>query len=178
MQAMDAMGPALSFTAYEALAAGNVDQSAEVHERLLGHFRAAGNKWAMSMTLYDLAMLRVVQCRAQDAKTLAAEAIAVAQELDDRRGVAWSLGVIAGADAVEGGVARAARLLGAMDALSAAAGAPVQPTFKHLILDRYLDAMQQALGVAGYHQAVAEGRAMSPRDAVSFALQLPGSGTL
>jgi predicted ATPase/DNA-binding winged helix-turn-helix (wHTH) protein len=170
VQAMDALGPALSFTAYEALAAGNVERSAQIHESLLDHFRAAGNKWAMSMSLFDLAMLRVVQRRSHDAKALAAEAITVSQDLDDRRGVAWSLGAIAGADAMDGHLGRAARLFGAMETLSAAVGAPIQPTFKNLILNRYVDSVQQALGASGYQQAVEEGRAMSTADAVSFAL--------
>ncbi len=158
----------LSYEAYEALHAGDVDRAGELHEKVLALLRGQGEIWSMGIALFDLALLRVVQQRPAEARALCGEAIALGRRLGDQRTIAWCLGVLAGADAVEGRAARAARLRGAMESVLDRIGAPVQPTYNTWIGDRCFGAVQEALGTRGYEQALAEGGAMS----LSQALEL------
>ena len=76
------------------------------------------------------------------ARALCAEGIVLDQEFGDRRGIAWCLGILSGAEAADGRALRAARLRGAMEGLLDSVGAPVQESFNRLIGDRSLDAMK------------------------------------
>ena len=96
--------------------------------------------------------------------------MALCQELDDPRGIAWSLDVFAGLLAAEGHADRAARLWGASDALLQGVGGSLNPTVAW-IRDRYVEAVKTSLGPGPFETARAEGRAMSPAQAVALARQ-------
>ena len=166
---LEARGPSVSFFAYQALEEGDVDRSARLHEEILAGARSAGSTWGIAIVAFDLALVRVVQGRDGDARALCAETIALSREFSDRRGIAWSFGVLAGAEAVAGRPARAATLLGVMETMCARAGAPAQPSFKRWIFDRYLVAVQETLGPNEYQEALDTGRAMSLGQALSYA---------
>ena len=119
----------LSYFAYEALFAGDIDRAGHLHEQALALGRAQGDLWGIGIILFDLALLRVVQQRHAEARALCREGIALGRQFGDRRAIAWCLGVLAGADAAEGRSARAARLRGAMEGLLDSIGAAVQPTY-------------------------------------------------
>ena len=163
-------GFSLSYFAYEALFAGDVDRAGHLHEQALALGRAQGDLWGIGIVLYDLALLRVVQQRYLEARALCAEGIAIGRQFGDRRAIAWCLGLLAGADAAEGHFHRAARLLGAMEGLADSIGAPAQPTFNTWIRDRLFQAAQDTLGPDAYQQALASGRAMSLPQAIEYAL--------
>ena len=133
--------------------------------------RRQGEKWAMVIVLCDLALLRVVQERHAQARSLCAEGIVLSQESADRLGIAWCLGIISAAEAADGRALRAARLRGAMEGLLESVGAPVQESYNRLIGDRYLDAMKHALGDSVFDAAVAEGRTMSLSRAIQLGLE-------
>ena len=67
---------------------------------------------ADSVALANLATIRVLQERYDDARALCAEGLLLCQEVEDRRGAAWCLEGLADAEAAEGHAARAARLSG------------------------------------------------------------------
>jgi non-specific serine/threonine protein kinase len=161
----------LTYLAYEALNAGDVNRSGELHERLLALNRAQGDLWGMGIVLFDLALLRVVQHRHAEARALCAEGITLGRQFGDRRAVAWCLGVLAGADAAEGHPLRAARLRGAMEGLLDSIGSSVQPTYNIWIGDRLFGAVQQEVGTDAYQEAFAAGRAMSLLEAIQYALE-------
>jgi non-specific serine/threonine protein kinase len=92
------------------------------------------------------------------------------QELDDPRGIAWSLDVFAGLLAAGGHADRAARLWGASDALLQRMGGSLNPTVAW-IRDRYFEPVKMSLGPESFETARAEGRAMSPAQAVALARQ-------
>jgi non-specific serine/threonine protein kinase len=175
-QTLEARGPAASFFAYQALDQGDVDRSASLQEELLALTRASGNTWALALIMFDLSLVRVVQGRAGDASVLCAEAIALSREFADYRGMAWSFGVLAGAEAVAERPLRAATLLGVMEAMCERAGAPAQPSFKRWIFNPYFGAVQTALGPARYLEALDAGRAMSVDDAVAYAFERRTTG--
>jgi hypothetical protein len=150
---------------------GDLDRAGRLHEELLEMGRRQGEKWAMGIVLFDLALLRVVQGRHAQARSLCAEGIVLSQESADRRGIAWCLGILSAAEAADGRALRAARLRGAMEGLLESVGAPVQESFNRLIGDRDLDAMKGSLGESVLRAALAEGRAMSLSQAVQFGLE-------
>ena len=125
----------------------------------------------MGISLFDLALLRVVQQRHAQARALCAEGIALYEEFGDRRGIAWCLGILSGAQAADGHALRAARLRGAMEGLLESVGAPVQGIYNKWISDRYFDAVKDSLGENLFHAALAEGRAMSLSRAIQFGLE-------
>ena len=150
---------------------GDFDRAGQLHEEALELARRQGEKWAMGISLFDLALLRVVQQRHAEARALCAEGIALHEEFGDRRGVAWCLGILSGAEAADGQALRAARLRGAMEGLLESVGAPIQASFNRWIGDRYLDAMKDCLGDSVFQSALAEGRTMSLSRAIQFGLE-------
>jgi hypothetical protein len=110
-----------------------------------------------------------VQGRDGDARALCAEAIALSREFSDRRGIAWSFGVLAGAEAVAGRPERAATLLGVMEGMCSRAGAPAQPSFTRWICTPHLGPVQESLGASVYQRALDAGGKMSLAQAISYA---------
>lgn len=163
-------GFSLTYSAYEALYAGDVDRAGDLHEHVLALGRARGDLWGMGIVLFDLGLLRVVQHRYGEARALCCEGMTIGRRFRDRRAVAWCLGVLAAADAAEGQPARAARLLGAMEGLLDGIGSSAQPTFNALIGDRLTGALQEALGTAACQRALAAGRALSLSQAIDEAI--------
>ena len=168
-------GPSLACLAYQALHEGDFDRAGQLHEEVLDLLRKQGEKWAIGITLFDLALLRVVQQRNDEARALCAEGIVVCQEFGDRRGIAWCLGVLSGADAADGRALRAARLRGAMEGLLESVGAPIQTSYHTWIGDRSIGSMKERLGDQAFEAAVTEGRAMSLARAIQFGLESAAS---
>jgi hypothetical protein len=100
---------------------------------------------------------------------LAAEGIALCRDLEDPIRTAWSLVGIAAAHAAQARPSHAARLWGAPDQLLDSAAASLPPTHQW-IRDRHLAGVRAALGDAAFQAASAEGRAMSMRQAIQYAL--------
>jgi non-specific serine/threonine protein kinase len=165
-----ASGPAYSCLAYLAMHEGDLERAGRLHEELLEQGRQQGDKWGVGIVLFDLALLRVVQGRYAEARTLVSEGIALYQEFEDPRGIAWCLGILSAADAAEGHAQRAARLRGAMEGLLDSVGAAMQESINRWIGDPSVDTMKKDLGHSGYQAAVAEGRAMSLSRAIQFGL--------
>ena len=163
-------GVAVACLAYLAMHEGDFDRAGLLHEEALDWSRRQGEKWGMGITLFDLALLRVVQQRHAQARALCAEGIGLYQEFGDRRGVAWCLG-ISREPRPRTRTLRAARLRGAMEGLLESVGAPVQVSYNKWIGDRSLDAMRADLGDSGFHVAVAEGRSMPLSRAIQFGLE-------
>jgi non-specific serine/threonine protein kinase len=163
-------GPSLSCLAYEALDRRDFARAARLHEEVLDLGRQQRDKWSMGIVLFDLAVLRIVQGRHPEARALCAEGIALSQEFGDRRGIAWCIGVLAGADAAEGEPLRAATLRGAMEGLLATVGAPVQPSYNTWIAQPFFGGVQRTLGPYRYERALVEGRGMSLGQAIDYAL--------
>ena len=163
--------PSLSCLAYVAMDEGDFDRAGQLHEEALELLRQRGEKWGMGIVLFDLALLRVVQQRHAQARALCAEGITLYEEFGDRRGIAWSLGILSGAEAADGDALRAARLRGAMEGLLESVGAPVQGIYNKWIADRYFDAVKDCLGESSFQVAMAEGRAMSLSRAIQFGLE-------
>src|SRR5262249_39680077 len=110
------------------------------------------------------------------AASRSAEALSLARELGLKRMIAESLAALAGpqigVDASPAAMARAARLLGAAEALREAIGfdwgAADRP-----VHERTAAAVRSQLDEAAFAAAWAEGRAMSSEEAIAYALEPP-----
>ena len=120
-------------------------------------------------------MLRVIQHRHSEARSLCAESIALGRQFGDLRSIAWSFGLLAGADAAEGRPIRAATLRGAMEGLLDSIGSSVQPSYNAWIGNQYFEAAREAVGVDVYEHAVMHGRAMSLTQAIEYSMDYRSS---
>jgi DNA-binding CsgD family transcriptional regulator len=137
--------------------------------------RSIGDRLSICNALFNLAQLALA-AGDQDAAFLRfAEGIAPSEELGDRSNVAYileGLGIVAGE---RGEALRAARLLGASEGLISAIGLRGHTDYRpdRAIYERIEAQVLARLGEAAFEAAKEEGRAMSPGQAVEYALEEP-----
>jgi hypothetical protein len=100
--------------------------------------RHAGEIWGLSILLSAAAGLRILRQDFDQARAQATEALSVCEELEDPRGIAWSLEVFAGLLAAGGGTEGAARLWGTSDRLLESLGGSLTPEIRW-IRTRYIE---------------------------------------
>jgi non-specific serine/threonine protein kinase len=147
---------------------GHYEDAAQFFGEALALFRRSDDMWAVSRTLTDLGQIRVLQGHFADAKAFAAEGVILSLQLGDVREIAWYLEIFAATQAAQGNAGRAARLWGALDRLLESVGVALMPEFT--LRDPYLDGARESLGESAFQDALSEGRAMSLRQAVQYAL--------
>ena len=148
---------------------GDRERASQVNEELVRLARETGDTFLIIKALANLATIRVLQERCDEARELGAEAMLLSQQLEDRGGAAMSLESLAAAEAAAGQAIRAARLWGAADQLLESVGALLNPLFRQL-RDRYVDDVRRSCGGDAFQRALSEGRAMSVTRAVQYAL--------
>jgi predicted ATPase/transcriptional regulator with XRE-family HTH domain len=133
--------------------------------------RDAGDKEGVSNALNNLAEVTQVQGDYPAASALFQESLALRMELGNKRGMAETLEGLANVNALLGMVEPAARLWGAAEALREAIGTPLLSTD----LDGYereVAAARSMADAAAWSKAWAEGLAMSPAQAINYALSV------
>ena len=168
-QPVNHAGP-LMILANIAVASGNHERAQQLYDESIAVSRRAGEIWGLGILLSVAAGVRIVRGDFDQARAHATEALSYCQELEDPRGIAWSLDVFAGLLAAEGHADGAARLWGAADGLLASVGGSFNPTIGW-IRDGYIERVKTSLGVEAFEAARANGRAMSPAQAVALARQ-------
>jgi non-specific serine/threonine protein kinase len=163
-------GGPLFILANIAVSSGDNNRAQALYDEAIEISRRAGETWGLGIIISVAAGLRIVRQDFDGARAQASEAMVLCQELDDPRGIAWSLDVFAGLLAAGGHADRAARLWGASDALLQRMGGSLNPTVAW-IRDRYFEPVKTSLGPGSFEVARAEGRAMSPAQAVALARQ-------
>jgi non-specific serine/threonine protein kinase len=163
-------GGPLLILANVAVARGDRDGAQALYDESIDVHRRAGDAWGLSIILSAAAGLRIIRQDFDRARAQAAEALSLAQQLEDPRAVAWSLDVFAGLLAAEGHADGAARLWGASDGLLESVGGSLVPTIGW-IRDRYFEPTRTSLGGETFDTARAEGRAMPPVHAIALARQ-------
>ena len=155
---------------------GDHDRAQQLYDESIEVHRRAGETWGLGILLLAAAGMRIVREDYEQARRQASEALSLCQELEDPRGIAWSLEVFAGLLAAEGHADGAARLWGASEACERAS-APRCRRNSTMLRDRYIESVKTSFGEARFAMACAEGRAMPLADAVALArqqaLQLP-----
>ena len=139
--------------------------------------RGLGERVSMHNALFNLAQLALAEGEYEVAFLRFAEAIAPSEELGDRGSIAWileGLGVVAGA---WGDALRAARLLGASEALISAIGLRGHPEYHldRVLYERVEAEARTTVDEAAFEAALEEGRSMSPEQAIEYALERSAS---
>ena len=143
---------------YDALQAGRLDEASRGFEEAIAILRKHGDIWSLGILLTDLAGLRVLEGRHDDARACTQEAMSLVQSIRDRRGLGWCLQAIAMLEAAAGRARRAAWLYGAGEAMLESVGAVGQSVVTQ-VQDRYLAPARLAIGEAAFRDAANEGRA-------------------
>ncbi len=135
-------------------------------ESVLLYREMMGYQWSMTSALSFLARVAAFQGNAVEARTLYEESLALAREMDHKESVASSLEGLAGVVAAQEEPAWAAQLWGAAETLRSTIGVPIPPVER----DGYEQAVAAArsqLGEGNFAVKWAEGRAMTPKQAIA-----------
>ena len=141
-------------------------------EEALEISREIGDRLVGSIALYNLALEESrVQGDHERAAELYVEGLGLAVEMGDKANAAYCLEGLAGLISERGEPVRAARLFGASEALLEAVGAPryVQAQASALY-ERAVEALRSRLSEDAFGAAWSEGRAMTPEQAIEYAL--------
>jgi predicted ATPase/DNA-binding CsgD family transcriptional regulator len=140
------------------------------YEQSIALYRELGDLWMLTVGLLNLGTVLYWQKKYSEATTHFLESLTICQQMDDIWGVAISLEGIAGALGQQGEPIRAARLLGAGEALRESLNVPLQAD-DQAYYDHAVAAVQAQLGEAAFAAAWLEGRMMTVEAAVAMALK-------
>jgi predicted ATPase/DNA-binding CsgD family transcriptional regulator len=134
--------------------------------------REAGDLYRLGMMLLNLGLTALIACDLDESKPLFAEALRVADQIDDRVAQFYLLDAL-GCHAASSGQARfAARLLGAAETMRTEAGARVMPFLAPLLAQAEESAIA-ALGPSEFDAEFKAGRRLSRGAAIGLALGAP-----
>jgi non-specific serine/threonine protein kinase len=153
-------GPPLFILATVAASNGDHERAQQLYDESIDVHRQAGETWGLGILLVSAAAMRIVRNDYERARAQAAEALALFQELEDPRGIAWTLEVCAGLLAADGQVDGAARLWSASAGQRERIGAALPPNLC-VVRDRFLEAVRTAIGDARFETVCAESRELA-----------------
>jgi non-specific serine/threonine protein kinase len=159
-----------------ALHQGDLVSARSFFEEHLAASRRLGDRWHIARATVNLGTVALAQGECDQAGALYREALMRCQETADTRAIAACLVGLAAAAAAQAQPERAARLFGAAEALRETMGsdrAPIDPPgYEHTV-----PAIRAQLGETTFGGAWAEGRALTPGQAIEYALEQPGADT-
>jgi predicted ATPase/DNA-binding winged helix-turn-helix (wHTH) protein len=161
-------GPPLLILGHVAASKGDHDSAHLLYAESIAVQRHAGDRWGLGIVLAAAASLAIVRQDYALARAQASEALSFCEELEDPRGIAWSLEVFAGLLAAAGLAEGAARLWGAAEGRLANIGGSLAPSIRW-VRDRYIERARAVAGETSFDTARIEGRAMSSAEAIAFA---------
>jgi tetratricopeptide (TPR) repeat protein len=170
---------ALTGMAEVAIRQGDYQRAIKLEEEGLAMRREIGDTWGIAVSLGNFAWVALCQEDYERAVTLLGESLALRREIGDRCGVAWCLEKLAKialtigqwetAPQRDGSFRRAARLIGAAEALRTPVKSAIdsvdQPEYERLVA-----IIRSQLGKASFSVAWAEGQTMTMEQAVDYAL--------
>jgi predicted ATPase/DNA-binding CsgD family transcriptional regulator len=160
------------FSGLIAASQGEIKRSMVLHEEALALFRRIGDIQGTGHCLNNLALMAVSLADYDRASALMRENLRMAREADYKLLILYSLlgfGLVA---AALGEAARAARLWGAEAAMTEAFGIHITPLARSTTgYERHLVHARSQLDEAAWEAAWSEGQAMTPEEAIDYALQ-------
>jgi non-specific serine/threonine protein kinase len=154
------IGNALSGMASVALATGDIGQAERLLDEAMPVLRKAG-PWFRTWGLYLRAIVAVQRGHANEAIGWVGESLACIRDLQDKYAFAYTLVPLVAAAALKGDDAWAARILGALDALSERTGARVVLRLVHDLQTESEREVRARLGPDRWAAAYAAGRQTS-----------------
>ncbi len=148
---------------------GDYKQASDAYEKCLTVCRETGHRWREAMTLSNLAYIAQHQGDHERAEALLLEDLSLMRVLKLDYLIASGLPMLAGPTEAKGEPMRAARLLGASEALLEPMGASILPA-DQIEVDRYVATIRKQLGEDAFTAAWAEGRAMTLEEVIAYAL--------
>jgi len=152
---------------------GDYEQAAAFYDESLALARELGSKYGVAMLLHNLGHVALHRGDGRQAATFFEEGLALYRELKGKEGIAECLAGLAGVAGAEAQPERAARLLGAAEALLEATGSQMVGVDR-AEWDHNVAAARAQLDEAAFAAAWAAGRAMAAGDwerAVAYALE-------
>ncbi len=159
----------LNDAGYIALQQGDYERAKPHFEESSALFRKLGVKWHLSVPLLNLGNALLAQGEHERAEPFIKESLALSREVGDSMQIADCLDALAGVAVRRGNAELAGRLLGAAEALHEAVAGTRFPLERALV-ERYRAAVRSRLGEGAWEAAWAEGQAMTPEEALEYAL--------
>jgi ATP/maltotriose-dependent transcriptional regulator MalT len=156
---------ALSLLSEVFLQQSNAVKARLLLEESLRLFREGRDQWGIVESLSLLGRVEAREGNPAAARTLYKESLALARETGIKN-IAFCLEGLAGVVATRGELACAAKLWGAAEALREAIGAPIPPVDR-AEYERIVAAARSHLGEKAFAAAWAEGRTMTPEQALA-----------
>ena len=149
-----------------ALSQGNATTARLLAEESLALYKEIGEKQGTAESLCFLASMTAFQGDYAAAQALYEQSLVILKEADDKWDIAYNLEGLASVIVLQGDPVWAARLWGVAEALREAMGAPIPPVYRPAY-ERSVAAARKQLGEKAFAVAWAEGRAMTPEQALA-----------
>ncbi|MDR7531996.1 MAG: tetratricopeptide repeat protein, partial [Armatimonadota bacterium] len=161
----------LNNTALLSASRGDFTLARALLEEALAIHRRKADKWGIANVAGNLAVMVFREGDPAAARAMVTESLQIFRELGDVRERASDLQLLGILAAERGQAARAARILGAVEAARDSVGAPFARIERALYdYERHVTMIREALGPDAFASAWAEGRAMGLGEAVEYAL--------
>ncbi len=149
-----------------ALLQGDVVRARQLAEESVTLYRELGVQQDIATSLSVLGEVEASQGNYAMARSLYEESLAIARKRGDKGGIAFYQEKFASVVAAQGEFTWAARLRGAAEVLREAIGAP-RPPFERVSYEQAVAAARAQLGEKSFAAAWAEGRSMTPEQALA-----------
>jgi non-specific serine/threonine protein kinase len=147
------------------------DKAVALHEEALALFRKIDDRWGIGMCLVNLGLIVAALDHRVRAKELLRELVWRTQESGDKLAGMYSFFGLACVADSEGRTVRAVRLWGVSEAMRELAGIQLPPLASSVMrYEARLTGARDRLGEAAFDEAWAEGKALTPEEAVEYAL--------
>ena len=164
----------LSFLGWAFHAQGNYTRAARLLEESLAHFREAGDLHGIGTALGNLGTLTAKQGDFTQAAVCLRESLGLHRAMGSKVGIGIALEAVAGLEALQAhepeAMARAARLCAAAEALHASLGSEAFAGVRG-DRERMVATLRTCLDEEAFAVTWAEGRAMTPEQAIAYALE-------
>jgi non-specific serine/threonine protein kinase len=161
----------LLFLGVAAMSQGNPKLVSLHTNKALALFRKLGDIRHVAMSLGVIGLSAIDQGDHEQAAVVFEEDMRLLRELRDKTGIVYGLLGVAGVAALKGQSTRASKLCGASEILRESFGLPLTPMVRdHYDYEGLVAAARAGLDEAAFRGAWSEGRAMSPEQAIDYAL--------
>jgi len=149
------------------------DRAEALYEECIALLRGTGDRVGITVALWLGALSALGHGKHERVSTLCEEALALARRTGNTHAVAYITHVLAASSGAQGETIRSARLWGAAEALLDALGLTLGPAERHFHAP-YIAAVRESLGETAWESAWAEGKTMTPEEALALPDEQPG----